>query len=169
MHAVHSSTENPNDPYACTEDDGHLLVRLGVRVGGAALGVDDDGAVHGGAVEVAVRVPPQRAFFPGEDDPVGEAGAGLDGALRDVLRPVELRVPWLVHAMPVEGDVLVALVVDVDDDDVARARVDGRAGELAVHGQDGLLVAEPGDLCLLYLQNISQSLPSIQRRSRGGR
>ena len=50
MHAVHSSTENPNDPYACTEDDGHLLVRLGVRVGRAALGVDDDGAVHGGVM-----------------------------------------------------------------------------------------------------------------------
>ena len=114
-------------------------MRLGVRVGGAALGVDDDGAVHGGAVEVAVRVPPDRALLLEEDDPVGEVGAGLDGALRDVLRPVELRVPRLVHAMPVEGDVLVALVVDVDDDDVARARVDGRAGELAVHGQDGLL------------------------------
>ena len=63
--------------------------------------------------------------------------------------------------MPVEGDVLVALIVDVDDDDVARARVDGRAGELAVHGQDGLLVAEPGDLCLLYLQNMSHSVKTV--------
>ena len=38
-------------------------MQLGVRVGGAALGVDDDGAVHGGAVEVAVRVPPDRALL----------------------------------------------------------------------------------------------------------
>ena len=38
-------------------------MRLGVRVGGAALGVDDDGAVHGGEVEVAVRVPPDRALL----------------------------------------------------------------------------------------------------------
>ena len=30
----------------------------------------------------------------------------------------------------------------------------------AVHGQDGLLVAEPGDLRLLYLQNMSQSVTS---------
>ena len=87
------------------EDDGHLLVRLCVGVDGAALGVDDDGAVHGGAVEVAVRVPPQRALLLGEDDLVCEVGAGLDGALRDVLRPVGPRVPRLVHAMPVEGDV----------------------------------------------------------------
>ena len=48
----------------------------------------------------------------------------------------------------------VALVVHVDDDDIALARVDGRPGELPVHGQDGLLVAEPGDLGLLDLQNI---------------
>jgi hypothetical protein len=54
--------------------------------------------------------------------------------------------------MPVEGDVLVALVVHGDDDDIAFAGVDGRPGELPVHGQDGLLVAEPGDLHLLYLQ-----------------
>ena len=82
---------------------------LGVRVDGATLGVDDDGAVYSGVVEVAVCVPPQRALLLGEDDLVGEVGAGLDGALRDVLRPVGPRVPGLVHAVSVEGDVLVAL------------------------------------------------------------
>jgi hypothetical protein len=37
------------------------------------------GAVHGSAVEVAVRVPPERAFLLGEDDPVGEVGTGRAG------------------------------------------------------------------------------------------
>jgi len=136
------------------EDDGHLLVWPGVGVDRATLRVDDDGAVHGGAVEVAVRVPPQRALLLGEDDAVGQVGAGLDWALRDVLRPVGPRVPWLVHAVPMEGDVLAAaLVVHVDDDNIALAGVDGRTGELPVHGQDGLLMAQPGNLRLLYLQN----------------
>ena len=83
-----------------TEDDRYLLVRLPEGVGGAAPGVNDDGAVHGGAVEVAVRVPPQRAFLLGEDDPVRELVAGLDRALSDVRRPVRPRVPRLVHAVP---------------------------------------------------------------------
>ena len=94
-----------------TEDDGHLPVRLGVGVGGAVLWVDDDGAMHSGAVEVAVCVPPQRPLLLDEVDAVGEVGARLDGALRDVLRPVGPRVPRLVHVVPVEGDVLAALVV----------------------------------------------------------
>jgi len=47
-----------------------------------------------------VRVPPQRALLLGEDDSVGEGGAGLDGALRDVLRPVGPWVLRLVHAVP---------------------------------------------------------------------
>jgi hypothetical protein len=50
---------------------------------------------------------------------------------------------------------LPTLVVDVNDDNVALARVDGRPGELAVHGEDGLPLAEPGDLRLLYLQHIT--------------
>jgi hypothetical protein len=60
----------------------------------------------------------------GEDDP----GTGLDGALRDELWAVEPGVARLVHAVPVEveGDVPVTLVVDVNDDNVALARVDGR-------------------------------------------
>jgi len=137
------------------KDDGHLPVRHRVGVGGAViLGANDDDAMHGGAAVVAVRVPPQRALFLGEEDAVGEAGARLDGALRDVLRPVGPWVPRLVHAVPVQGDVLAALVVHVDDDDVALARVDGRPGELPVHGQDGLLLAQPGDLGLLDLQKI---------------
>ena len=53
--------------------------------------------------------------------------------------------------LPVDGDVLIALVVDVDDDDIALAREDGRAGELAVHGKDGLLLAEPSVVTLLNL------------------
>ena len=75
-------------------------MRLREGVGGPAPGVDDDGAVHGGAVEVAVGVPPQRAFLLGEDDPVGELAAGLDGALRYVRRAVRPWVPRLVHAVP---------------------------------------------------------------------
>jgi len=51
----------------------------------------------------------------------------------------------------VNGDVLVAMVADVDDDDVALARADGGAGELAIHGEDALLPAEPGEANPLYL------------------
>lgn len=58
--------------------------------------------------------------------------------------------------LPVDGDVFIALVVDVDDDDIALARVDGRAGELTIHGEDGLLVAEPGVVSLLNLKNITR-------------
>ncbi len=84
-----------------TKDDGYLLVWLLEGEGGAALGVDDDGAVDGGAVEVAVRVPPQRALLLEQDHLVGEVTAWPDRALRDELRPVRPRVPWLVHAVPV--------------------------------------------------------------------
>jgi hypothetical protein len=53
--------------------------------------------------------------------------------------------------VPVDGDVLVAMVADVDDDDVAPERADGRPGELPVHGQDAPLPAQPGDVHLPYL------------------
>lgn len=53
-----------------------------------------------------------------------------------------------------EGDVLIAMVEDVDDDDVALPRIDGRAGELAVDGKDGLFTAEPRVVALLYLQPV---------------
>ena len=52
------------------------------------------------------------------------------------------------------GDVFIALVVDVDDDKVALARVDGRAGELPVDGEDGPLLAQPRVVALLNLQNM---------------
>lgn len=53
-----------------------------------------------------------------------------------------------------DGDVFIALVVDIDDDEVALARVDGGAGELAVDGEDGPLLAEPARVvALLNLQN----------------
>ena len=58
--------------------------------------------------------------------------------------------------LPVNGDVFIALVVDVDDDDIALPREDGWAGELAVHGEDGLLVAEPRVVSLLNLQNVDR-------------
>jgi hypothetical protein len=60
---------------------------------------------------------------------------------------------WLTcfRYAPVDGDVLIALVVDVYDDDVALAGADGRAGELVVHGEDALLSAQPGDANPLYL------------------
>lgn len=64
-----------------TEDDRYLLVRLLEGEGGAELGVDDNGAMDGGAVVVAVRVPPERALFLRKDDGVGEVSAGLDGTL----------------------------------------------------------------------------------------
>ena len=51
----------------------------------------------------------------------------------------------------VDGDVLVAMVADVDDDDVAPARADGRPRELPVHGEDAPLPAQLGDVNLLYL------------------
>ena len=53
--------------------------------------------MDGGAV---VGVPPEHALFLGKDDAVGEGGAGLDEALRDVLRPVRPRVPRLFLAVP---------------------------------------------------------------------
>ena len=61
----------------------------------------------------------------------------------------------------VDGDVLVAMVVDVDDDDVAPARADGRPGELPVHGQDAPLPAQPPDDNLLYLPSNKDSTPTI--------
>ena len=85
---------------ARTEDNGNLPVRLREGVGGAAPGMDDDGTVHGGAVEVAVRVPPKRSLFLRQDDTVGEVAAGADGTLGNVLWPVGPRVAWLVHTMP---------------------------------------------------------------------
>ena len=75
-----------------------LLLRFFVL--SSPIGEDDDGAVDGGAVEAGVGVPPERALFLGEDDAVGEGGAGLDEALRDVLRPVRPRVPRLFLAVP---------------------------------------------------------------------
>ena len=61
---------------------------------------------------------------------------------------------WLADYLyvPVDGDVPVAMVADVHDDDVALAGADGRAGELAVHGEDALPLAEPGVVSFLYLQ-----------------
>lgn len=60
--------------------------------------------------------------------------------------------------LPVDGDVFIALVVDVDDDDIALARVDGWAGELTIHGEDGLPVAESGIVSLLNLKNITRGI-----------
>ena len=59
----------------------------------------------------------------------------------------------MLASVPVDGDVLVAMVADVDDDDVAPARADGRPRELPVHGEDGLLVAQPRHVRLRDLQN----------------
>ena len=60
--------------------------------------------------------------------------------------------------LPVNGDIFIALVVDVDDDDITLPREDGRAGELAIHGEDGLLMAEPRVVSLRNLQNITKSI-----------
>ena len=71
-------------------------------VGGefAFHGVDDEGAMDAGTVQLAVRVPPEGALLLGQDDVVGEVVAWHDGALRDELGAVEPRVPGLVHAVP---------------------------------------------------------------------
>jgi hypothetical protein len=63
--------------------------------------------------------------------------------------------------VPVDCNVLVALVVDVDEDDVAVPREDCRAGELAVDGEDGLLAAEPSVVSLPYLRATDSVLSSI--------
>jgi hypothetical protein len=49
-------------------------------------------------------VPPEGALLLGQDDRVGQVGAGLDGALRYVHGPVGPRVPGLVHAVPTHGN-----------------------------------------------------------------
>jgi len=61
----------------------------------------------------------------------------------------------------VDGDVLVAMVADVDDDDVAPARADGRPGQLPVHGQDAPLPAQPPDDNLLYLPSKKTVRPPL--------
>jgi hypothetical protein len=63
-------------------------------------GADDDGAVHGGTVHAAVRMPPQRAFLLREDDLVGEIVAGLNWTLCYELWPIPPWASWLVHSMP---------------------------------------------------------------------
>lgn len=71
-----------------TEDDNNLLVGGGERVGDAALGEDDDGTVDGGAEPQDVGVPQQGAPLVHQREPVRVGLPGLDGALRDVGRPV---------------------------------------------------------------------------------
>jgi hypothetical protein len=65
---------------------------------------------------------------------------------------------WLTcfRYVPVDGDVLFDMVADVDDDDIALAGANGRAGELAVHGEDALLPAQPGHGNPLYLPTKTQ-------------
>ena len=50
------------------------------------------------------------------------------------------------------GDVLVSLVDDLDDNCIALASIDGGAGVLAVDSKDVLGAAEPGAWSFLYLQ-----------------
>jgi hypothetical protein len=88
---------------AITEHDGDLLVRRRERVGVAAPRADDEGAVHRGAEEGGVRVPPQRALLPRHAEPVRVGAAGLDGALRHHARAVRPRGHELEHTMPVNS------------------------------------------------------------------
>ena len=81
------------------EQDDRLAVGLGERVR-AGAGADDEGAVHGGAQEGAVRVPPQRALLPGHAEPVRVAAARPDRALRHHRRAVRPRRAPLEHAVP---------------------------------------------------------------------
>jgi len=91
-----------------TEHDGDLHVRRREGVGVAGARADDEGAVHGGAEEGGVRVPPQRALLPRHAEPVRVGAAGLDGALRHQARPVGPGGHELEHTMPVnfQGSVL---------------------------------------------------------------
>jgi hypothetical protein len=74
-----------------TKYDGYFFVWFPEWVGCAMAGADDDGAMHGGTVHAAVRMPLQRAFLLREDDLVGEIVAGLDWALCYELWPIP---PW---------------------------------------------------------------------------
>ena len=59
----------------------------GIGVGGRRR-IDEDGAVDGGAVPLAVSVPPKSAFFDGEDDLLPKPTTRLDWALSDVFRTI---------------------------------------------------------------------------------
>lgn len=75
-----------------TEDDHHLLVGHGERVGlGAAARFDDERAIDGGAEEGKMGVPPQRALLPGDVEPVSVVASGTDRTLRDHSRSIR---PW---------------------------------------------------------------------------
>lgn len=92
-----------------TEYDGDLLVRRREGVGVAGAGADDEGAVHGGAEEGGVGVPPQGALLPRDAEPVRVRAAGLDRALRHHARPVRPRSHELEHTMPVNVQASAAL------------------------------------------------------------
>jgi hypothetical protein len=69
----------------------------------------------------------------------------------------------IFQVVPVEGDVCMALVVDIDNDHIASPRIDGWPGELAVDGKDGLFMAEPREFTLPYLHT-SSSINKLKPR-----
>jgi hypothetical protein len=83
------------------EDDGLLGVRLGERVGvGAGAGAEDQRAVHGGAEEGDVGVPPQRPLLRRRVEAVRVVAARLDRTLRHHRRAVRPRRAALEYAVP---------------------------------------------------------------------
>lgn len=83
------------------EEDGLLGVRLGERVGvGAGAGAEDQRAVHGGAEEGDVGVPPQRPLLRRRVEAVRVVAARLDRTLRHHRRAVRPRRAALEYAVP---------------------------------------------------------------------
>ncbi|RZS12600.1 hypothetical protein BHM03_00044066 [Ensete ventricosum] len=141
-----------------TEDQAVLLVGVGEGIGDAGLGVDDDGS--------------ERALLLHQGELVGVAAAGLDGALRDVRRPVRPARQPLPHSMPgtttppkqyeaekrredeepskeeglpVNGGVVWGLVGDPDDDPVVFLRINHGSWKLAVDGDDVIGLTQFGN------------------------
>lgn len=94
-----------------TCDEGHLLVGFRKRVLRASPvpRPDDEGAMDASPEAGDVGVPPQRAFLPGDGEPVGEAVVWADGALGDHRHPVGPAVHLLLHAMPAENTYIYTL------------------------------------------------------------
>lgn len=108
------------EPIEHTEDDRDLFGGRGEGIAVLHLWQDDEGPVHSGAHPGDVRVPEERAALAGHGKVVEVALARLDGALRDVGRPIEPPGPQLTDAMPkssgkktiIMNDVLICLACE---------------------------------------------------------
>lgn len=82
------------------KDENVLLVRIGKGIRDAGLGVDDEGAVDGGAEPGDVGVPEQSAPLPDQRELVRVGLTRLNRALSDVSRPIRPASQPLSHPMP---------------------------------------------------------------------